>query len=171
MSPRIINMLISFVDMFPYFTIGSNSDLPRVGVSILNHEHFQGGKHIFPLQKAKDKFVISLSKYKHTKLSYLDFYKAGYDRGIQNYLSMSLYDEDISVNDKLLNALWFFKNKEPRIYHLVNSLMRGNFDEMFRYMGEIKEKISIGTIIKLSQKQIDDFIPPMAVVANYISKL
>ena len=21
-----------------------------------------------------------------------------------------------------------FKNKEPRVYHLVNSLMRGNFD-------------------------------------------
>ena len=44
--------------------------------------------------------------------SYLDFYKAGYDKGIQNYLSMSLYDENISVNDKLLNALLFFKNKK-----------------------------------------------------------
>ena len=78
MSPRIINMLISFVDIFPYFTIGSNSDLPRVGGSILNHEHFQGGKHIFPLQKAKDKFVIPLSKYKHTKFSYLDFYNSSF---------------------------------------------------------------------------------------------
>ena len=55
---------------------------------------------------------------------YLDFYKAGYDRGIQNYLSLSLYDENISINDKLLNALVFFKNKEPRVYHLVNSFMR-----------------------------------------------
>ena len=86
--------------------------------------------------------------------SYLDFYKAGYDRGIQNYLSMSLYDENISVNDKLLNALSFYKAKEPRIYHLVNSFMRGNFDEMFRYREEIEEKVSIGTIIKLSQNII-----------------
>jgi len=86
--------------------------------------------------------------------SYLDFYKAGYDRGIQNYLSMSLYDEDISLNDKLLNALCFYKNKEPRIYHLVNSFMRGDFDEMFRYREEIEKGISIGTIIKLSQNII-----------------
>lgn len=45
--------------------------------------------------------------------SYLDFYKAGYDRGIQNYLNMSLYDENISLNDKLLDALCAYKNKEP----------------------------------------------------------
>ena len=109
-----------------------------------------------PLRKKEDVVsgLISNAMQKENGESYLDFYKAGYDRGIQNYLSMSLYDEDISVNDKLLNALCFFKNKEPRVYHLVNSLMRGNFDEMFRYMGEIKEKISIGTIIKLSQNII-----------------
>lgn len=109
-----------------------------------------------PLRKKEEVIseLISNAMQNENGESYLDFYKAGYDRGIQNYLSMSLYDEDISVNDKLLNALCFFKNKEPRIYHLVNSLMRGNFDEMFRYMGEIKEKISIGTIIKLSQNII-----------------
>ena len=86
--------------------------------------------------------------------SYLDFYEAGYDRGIQNYLSLSLYDQNISVNDKLLNALLLFKNKEPKIYHLINSFMRGDFDEMYRYKEEIKEKISIGTIIKMSQNII-----------------
>jgi len=109
-----------------------------------------------PLRKKEDVIneLIRNAMQNENGESYLDFFKAGYDSGIQNYLSMSLYDEDISVNDKLLNALCFFKNKEPRIYHLVNSLMRGNFDEMFRYMGEIKEKISIGTIIKLSQNII-----------------
>lgn len=86
--------------------------------------------------------------------SYLDFYKAGYDSGIQNYLSLSLYDEDIAINDKLLDALAYFKNKEPRIYHLVNSFMRGNFDEMLRYKDGIEQKVSIGTIIKISQNII-----------------
>lgn len=109
-----------------------------------------------PLRKKEDVIneLISNAMQNENGESYLDFYKAGYDKGIQNYLSISLYDENISVNDKLLNALLFFKNKEPRIYHLVNSLMRGNFDEMFRYMGEIEEKISMGTIIKLSQNII-----------------
>ena len=109
-----------------------------------------------PLRKKEDVInkLLSYALQEQNGEPYLDFYKAGYDKGIQNYLSLSLYDKNILVNDKLLNALSFFKNKEPRIYHLVNSFMRGNFDEMFRYMGEIKEKISMGTIIKISQNII-----------------
>ena len=110
MSPRIINMLISFVDMFPYFTIGSNSDLPRVGGSILNHEHFQGGKHIFPLQKAKDKFVISLSKYKHTKLSYLDFYNSSFK------IVSKDKDELLSLASELLSKWRIYQDEEIDIY-------------------------------------------------------
>ena len=109
-----------------------------------------------PLRKKEDVIseLIRNAVQKENGESYLDFYKAGYDSGIQNYLSMSLYDNDISLNDKLINALVFFKNKEPKIYHLVNSFMRGNFDEMFRYMGEIEKKLSLETIIKISQNII-----------------
>lgn len=106
-----------------------------------------------PLRKKEDIIseLISKAMQNRSGESYLDFYKAGYDRGIQNYLNMSIYDEKISLNDKLINALFFFKNKDPKIYHLVNSFMRGNFDEMFRYKEEIEEKVSIETIIKISQ--------------------
>ena len=107
-----------------------------------------------PLRKKEDVIRELMRRAVTNGENYLDFYRAGYDKGIQNYLCMSLYDENISVNDKLLNALLFFKNKEPRIYHLINTFMRGNFDEMFKYMEEIKEKISVGTIIKLSQNII-----------------
>lgn len=110
MSPRIINMLISFVDMFPYFTIGSNSDLPRVGGSILNHEHFQGGKHIFPLQKAKDKFAIPLSKYKHTKLSYLDFYNSSFK------IVSKDKNELLSLASELLSKWRIYQDEEIDIY-------------------------------------------------------
>jgi UDPglucose--hexose-1-phosphate uridylyltransferase len=44
--------LLDFVDQFPHYFIGSNADLPIVGGSILNHEHFQGGRHQFPMEKA-----------------------------------------------------------------------------------------------------------------------
>ncbi len=109
-----------------------------------------------PLRKKEDVIneLISNAMQNENGECYLDFYKTGYDKGIQNYLSMSLYDENISVNNKLIDAISFFKYKEPRIYHLVNSFMRGNFDEMFRYMGKIEEKISMGTIIKFSQNII-----------------
>ena len=44
--------LFDFVDQFPQYFIGSNADLPIVGGSILAHDHFQGGGHVFPMQKA-----------------------------------------------------------------------------------------------------------------------
>ncbi|MGN0556928.1 MAG: UDP-glucose--hexose-1-phosphate uridylyltransferase [Acutalibacteraceae bacterium] len=45
-------MLLDFVDQFPHYFIGSNSDLPIVGGSILSHEHFQGGGYTFAMAKA-----------------------------------------------------------------------------------------------------------------------
>ncbi len=41
--------VLDFVDYAPQYCIGSNAPLPIVGGSILAHEHFQGGKHVFPM--------------------------------------------------------------------------------------------------------------------------
>jgi UDPglucose--hexose-1-phosphate uridylyltransferase len=72
-NPDTLKALLDFVDQFPHFFIGSNSDLPIVGGSILNHEHFQGGGHYLPLLLAKDKEVLFTTK-KGTKVSIADFY-------------------------------------------------------------------------------------------------
>ena len=44
--------LLDFVRQFPHYTAGSNADLPIVGGSILSHDHFQGGRYTFPMEKA-----------------------------------------------------------------------------------------------------------------------
>ncbi|WP_176707839.1 UDP-glucose--hexose-1-phosphate uridylyltransferase [Bacillus sp. FJAT-26390] len=44
--------LLDFVEQFPHYFIGSNADLPIVGGSILSHDHFQGGRHVFPMETA-----------------------------------------------------------------------------------------------------------------------
>ena len=44
--------LLDFVTRFNHYIIGSNADLPIVGGSILTHEHFQGGNHVFAMHKA-----------------------------------------------------------------------------------------------------------------------
>ncbi|MDR0929900.1 MAG: UDP-glucose--hexose-1-phosphate uridylyltransferase [Oscillospiraceae bacterium] len=49
---RTFALLLDFVNRFPDYFIGSNADLPIVGGSILGHEHFQGGLHHFPMDKA-----------------------------------------------------------------------------------------------------------------------
>ena len=44
--------LLSFVNYFPHYFVGSNADLPIVGGSILSHEHFQGGHYTFAMETA-----------------------------------------------------------------------------------------------------------------------
>ena len=73
-SRRIFAALFAFVDEFPHFFIGSNSDLPIVGGSILNHEHFQGGLHPLPIFLSKPKEEIKLENHPGVRLFVMDFY-------------------------------------------------------------------------------------------------
>lgn len=45
--------LLDIVEIYPGYFAGSNSDLPIVGGSILTHNHYQGGRHTFPMEKAE----------------------------------------------------------------------------------------------------------------------
>ncbi|MDY3985333.1 UDP-glucose--hexose-1-phosphate uridylyltransferase [Dysosmobacter sp.] len=44
--------LLDFVKQFPHYFVGSNADLPIVGGSILSHDHFQGGRYTFAMERA-----------------------------------------------------------------------------------------------------------------------
>ena len=44
--------LLDFVTQFPHYFMGSNADLPIVGGSIQTHDHFQGGRYPFPMERA-----------------------------------------------------------------------------------------------------------------------
>lgn len=52
MNKQTLAEIFDFVAQFPHYTCGSNADLPIVGGSILSHSHFQGGRYVFPMQKA-----------------------------------------------------------------------------------------------------------------------
>lgn len=68
--------LFDFVDIFPNYFIGSNADLPIVGGSILNHEHFQGGGHVLPMRKSPIKQKLVSDKYPLVSGGVLDWYNS-----------------------------------------------------------------------------------------------
>lgn len=45
--------LMKIIDVLPHYFVGSNADLPIVGGSILSHDHYQGGRHDFPMAQAE----------------------------------------------------------------------------------------------------------------------
>lgn len=65
--------LIDFVDIFPHYFIGCNAALPRIGGSILAHDHYQGGGEVLPLQKAKIKRYFKDPKHKNAVIGAVDW--------------------------------------------------------------------------------------------------
>ncbi len=59
----VFDKLFGFVEQFPHYFLGSNADLPIVGGSILAHEHFQGGCHSFPMEKAPEEFSFEVAAF------------------------------------------------------------------------------------------------------------
>ena len=51
-SSKTFERLLTIVETFPGYFAGSNADLPIVGGSILTHDHYQGGRHTFPMEQA-----------------------------------------------------------------------------------------------------------------------
>lgn len=51
-SKETFSNLLEIVEKFPRYFAGSNADLPIVGGSILTHEHYQGGRHVFAMEEA-----------------------------------------------------------------------------------------------------------------------
>lgn len=64
-------MLLNFVEQLPHYMCGSNADLPIVGGSILSHDHFQGGRYVFPMQLAETLRTANHNEYKGLQIELL----------------------------------------------------------------------------------------------------
>ena len=76
--PMVINQqtLINLVEIektLPHYFVGSNADLPIVGGSMLAHEHYQGGRHTFPMMKAKIKKNVVFDDYPEVVAGIVDW--------------------------------------------------------------------------------------------------
>ena len=65
--------LMDFVDQFPHYFIGSNAALPRIGGSVLAHDHYQGGGEILPMHKAGVKMVFANDQYPDAIVEIVDW--------------------------------------------------------------------------------------------------
>ncbi|MCF1675386.1 UDP-glucose--hexose-1-phosphate uridylyltransferase [Tetragenococcus halophilus] len=62
-TKQTFDRLLKIIEVLPHYFMGSNADLPIVGGSILSHDHYQGGRHTFAMDKAPIEFSFSLNKF------------------------------------------------------------------------------------------------------------
>lgn len=65
--------LMDFVDMFPHYFIGCNAPLPRIGGSVLAHDHYQGGGEILPMHKAGAAYTLKHKDYVDAIIEVVDW--------------------------------------------------------------------------------------------------
>lgn len=65
--------LFQFVELLPHYFMGSNAGLPVVGGSILTHEHYQGGHHVFAMEKAAVRSRYADLSHRNVKVSIVNW--------------------------------------------------------------------------------------------------
>lgn len=65
--------LMDFVDVFPHYFIGCNAALPRIGGSVLAHDHYQGGGEILPMHRAKAAYTLTHKNYPDAVIEVVDW--------------------------------------------------------------------------------------------------
>ncbi len=98
--------LMDFVDKFPHYFIGCNAPLPRIGGSVLAHDHYQGGVEILPLHRAKIKTKIKDKKYPYVTVGILDW------PGTVIRIKSDKRNEVLDIADRIREAWIKYNNSE-----------------------------------------------------------
>ena len=107
--------LLDFVSTYPSFFMGSNADLPVVGGSILNHEHFQGGNYVLPIFKSKDKTEYKIKNHDNVKVTSLYWYNS-----VVKLVGESV-EEVASCAEDILNTYKNYDDEEIELLSRTNA--------------------------------------------------
>ena len=101
---------LDFVTRFPHYFVGSNADLPIVGGSILSHDHFQGGRYTFAMEKAPVERELSFPGFPEVK--------AGIVRWPMSVLRLTGADREqlVELADRILTAWRGYTDEAACIY-------------------------------------------------------
>ena len=102
--------LLDFVKQFPHYFVGSNADLPIVGGSILSHDHFQGGRHVFAMEKAPVERAVSFPGFADVE--------AGIVRWPLSVIRLRCGDDNrlVDLAEKILTAWRGYTDEQAVIY-------------------------------------------------------
>ena len=126
-SEQKIRRLFDFVKKFPHYFLGSNSDLPIAGGSILTHEHFQGGNYTFAMAKAEFDEEVTFEGYEDVK--------AGIVKWPMSVIRLHGQDTDriCTLAGKILATWRDYTDEEAFIYAFTDGEIHNTITPIARY--------------------------------------
>lgn len=136
--PMVINKetfrkLFDFLNLFPHYFIGSNADLPIVGGSILSHDHFQGGKYEFAMERAEIE--------KHFQITGFEDVEAGIVKWPMSVIRLRHKNENtlVELADYILGKWRSYTDESAFIFAETNGEPHNTITPIARKKGKIFE--------------------------------
>lgn len=136
--PMVINKstfrkLFDFLKLFPHYFIGSNADLPIVGGSILSHDHFQGGRYEFAMERAPIE--------KHFEVKGYEDIETGIVKWAMSVIRIRHKNEEklIDFADYILNKWRLYSDEKAFIYAQTDGVPHNTITPIARKRGDIWE--------------------------------
>ena len=125
--------LTDFVTLLPHYFVGSNADLPIVGGSILSHDHFQGGRYAFAMEKAPVELDIAFSGYQDVK--------AGIVKWPMSVFRLTCGDRDrlVDLCDVILQSWRSYTDTDAFIYAETAQGLHNTITPIARRRGDLYE--------------------------------
>ncbi|MBQ9448950.1 MAG: UDP-glucose--hexose-1-phosphate uridylyltransferase [Acholeplasmatales bacterium] len=120
------NKLLDFIDFLPHYFVGSNADLPIVGGSILAHEHFQGGRYEFAMDKAPSIYDFKIKGYDNISCELLKWPLSVIRLKSDNK------EEIVELADHILNSWINYSDEEVGIYAYTDGVRHNTITPIAR---------------------------------------
>lgn len=122
--------LFDFVSLFPHYFVGSNADLPIVGGSILSHEHFQGGRYEFAMERAPIEKEITFKGYEDVEAGIVKWPMSTIRLRSLNRASLT------KLADKILTCWRKYTDESAFIFAETDSVPHNTITPIARRRGE-----------------------------------
>ena len=122
--------LLGFVEQFPHYFIGQNADLPIVGGSILSHDHMQGGRYEFAMERAPIKRPLSFAGFEEVEAGIVNWPMSVIRIRSENKERLA------ALADKILSAWRSYTDKDASIYAQTKETPHNTITPIARRRGE-----------------------------------
>ena len=125
--------LLDFVAQFPHYFVGSNADLPIVGGSILSHDHFQGGRYTFAMERAPVETPVLFPGFEDVR--------AGVVKWPMSVVRLTCGDPKrlADLAERILNAWRGYTDEHAVIFAHTNGTPHNTITPIARRRGELFE--------------------------------
>lgn len=149
-----IKNLLEIITQLPHYFVGSNAGLPIVGGSILSHDHYQGGRYTFALEKADVVYAFDLKETPSVK--------AGIVKWPMSVIRLAGEDKEeiVKAAEKIMNAWGSYSDEEVGILAFTEKTPHNAITPIARRKGKNYELDLVLRNNRTSKKYPDGIFHP-----------